>query len=65
MASCYAGFSLYTAYIPKDSLQKAIFLQNPIQKRKFLCSLKLYVGSEAKRCFTVRHLDIRELAELL
>lgn len=61
IVSCYDGLSLSTAYIPEDSLQKAVFLQNPIQKKNHLCSLRLYVGSETKRCFAIHHLDIREL----
>lgn len=65
IVSCYDGLSLSTAYIPENNLQKAMFLQNPIQKRNYLCSLRLYVGSETKRCFAIHHLDIRELRKFL
>jgi uncharacterized membrane protein YdbT with pleckstrin-like domain len=65
VASGYRRLTLYTAYIPREQLQRVSVNQNFIQRFSGRCTLHLCTGAEKTGCFTVNNLNKHEVLELL
>lgn len=64
-ASGYTGLQLYTAVLPRENLQSVVLRQNPFQRHSGRCTLRLQIGSEKHAIFTVRHLAVEQVRQIL
>lgn len=65
VACGYIRDQLFTAVIPRESLQCLVIRQNPFQRVSGRCSLRLCIGTERGACFTLRHFSRKEAEALL
>ena len=64
VACGYIQDQIFTAVIPKESLQSVVIRQNPLQRRSGRCHVRLCIGTEKGACFDLRHFKLKELEEL-
>lgn len=60
----YSKLSFPEVFIPTKNIRCVRIIQNPFQKRKATCNLRIFVKYKTKKSFVIRHINIKKAAEL-
>ncbi len=57
------GLSFTEAHIPSDKIRAVKITQNIFQKRKGVCNLRVYIRSNRRQSFLIKHIDKNKTAQ--
>ncbi len=60
----YSGLSFLDVFIPTENIRCLKTVQNPFQKHKATCNLRVFIRCKNKKAFVIRHISIKKAAEL-
>ena len=61
----YRRLTLWRVSVPQSRLQRVELRQNPFQRKKGLCSVRIFLFSEGRETAQVKHLPADEARKLL